>query len=94
MVDAARPPLRRHRGVMILMFGLLAFASCIPLGIVAWILGNRDLAAMDRGEMDPSGREITRTGRLLAIIGVVATLTIQAVLVALITVQYLSRKSG
>ncbi|MFQ6131755.1 MAG: hypothetical protein ACE5R4_06940, partial [Armatimonadota bacterium] len=36
----------------------------------AWIMGNRDLAEMDSGRMDPSGRDTTNIGRILGIISV------------------------
>lgn len=39
----------------------------VGIGIAAWIMGRRDLKAMDRGAMDPSGREKTRLGYALGI---------------------------
>ncbi len=50
---------------MILILGILSFFF-VPyvLGPMAWIMGNTDLAEMDAGRMDPSGRKATETGRL------------------------------
>ena len=64
----ARQP---HRGGMILAFGLLGLLVCFPFGIAAWSMGSADLAQMDAGLMDPSGRSTTSSGRT---IGMIATL--------------------
>lgn len=61
-----------HRGVLVLVLGILSMFTCsILTGIPAWILGRSDLAAMDAGEMDPSGRSITQVGMVLGIVSVV-----------------------
>lgn len=57
-----------HRGVMILIFGILGLVSCGIFAILAWIFGNTDLAEMDAGRMDPSGRDMTNVGRILGMI--------------------------
>jgi hypothetical protein len=61
--------LQPHRGATILVLGILGLlCTCLPLGIVAWIMGNSDLAAMREGRMDRSGEGITRAGQILGII--------------------------
>ncbi len=60
-----------HRGTMILVFGILGLLVCLPFGIIAWVMGNADLKAMDTGTMDPEGRSLTQVGKIL---GIVATL--------------------
>ena len=60
-----------HRGTMILVFGILGLVVCFPFGIVAWVMGNADLKAMDAGTMDPEGRGTTQAGK---IIGMIATI--------------------
>lgn len=42
-----------HRGTMILVFGILGLIVCMPLGIVAWVMGSGDLKKMNAGLMDP-----------------------------------------
>lgn len=64
-------PLQPHRGVLILIFSLLGLLVFFPLGIAAWSMGSADLAQMDAGLMDPAGRSMTSSGRL---IGIIATL--------------------
>lgn len=61
--------LRSHRGPLILALGILSLIICFICGIVAWIMANNDLAAMDSGTMDPSGRSLTNAGKIVGIIG-------------------------
>jgi hypothetical protein len=63
--------MRPHRGVLILVLGILGLVICVISGIVAWVLGNGDLRAMDSGEMDPAGRGMTQAGKILGIIAVI-----------------------
>ena len=57
---------------MILVFGILGLIGvCWPLGIIAWVMGNGDLKAMDAGTMDPSGRGTTQAGKICGIIATV-----------------------
>jgi hypothetical protein len=56
---------------MILILGILSLMVCMPLGILAWILGADDLKAMDAGTMDPGGRGTTNVGKILGIIGTI-----------------------
>jgi hypothetical protein len=47
---------------------------CLPLGlfgIVAWIMGKRDLELIRRGVMDRDGEGMTRAGYILGIIGTI-----------------------
>jgi hypothetical protein len=53
------------------VLGILSLIACAPLGIVAWVMGNNDLAAMRAGRMDRSGEGMTSTGQILGIIGTV-----------------------
>jgi hypothetical protein len=75
---------RPHRGVLVLVLGILGLAMCPPFGTVAWVLGGSDLRAMDAGEMDPTGRGLTSAGRIIGIIATV--LGALAVLVAILIV--------
>jgi hypothetical protein len=57
--------MKAHRGVLILILGILSFVLCgIFTAIPAWIMGNHDLKEMNAGAMDPSGRGLTNAGRL------------------------------
>ena len=79
MNDTAMQP---HRGTMILVFGILGIVICMPLGIVAWVMGSADLKAMREGRMDQSGESLTQVGRILGIIGTL--LAIVGILFALV----------
>lgn len=62
---------RPHRGGMILTFGILGLLCCLPLGIVAWVMGATDLKAIRAGTMDPAGQSMTQAGMVIGIISVV-----------------------
>lgn len=63
--------LKPHRAGLILGLAIAAFVCCGPLSIAAFVLARQDLAEMDAGRMDPSGRGMTNAGRILGIIGMV-----------------------
>lgn len=63
--------MKPHRATSVLVFGIISLVVCAPLGIAAWVMGNRDLREMDTGLMDPSGRDTTSAGRICGIIGTV-----------------------
>lgn len=63
--------MKPHRATTVLVLGILSLVVCAPLGIAAWIMGNRDLREMSSGLMDPSGRDSTSAGRVCGIIGTV-----------------------
>lgn len=67
-------PMQPHRGVMILVFAILSWLICVIFGIVAWVLANNDLRAMDQGLMDPTGEGLTRAGKIVAMINVILTI--------------------
>lgn len=64
-----------HRGIIVLVLGILSVVSCPFLGPVAWIMGNNDLEKMRAGRMKVDGRDMTQAGRLC---GIVATLLLVA----------------
>ena len=61
--------MRQHRGVQILVFGILSLVVCQIFGIAAWIMANADLQEMAAGRMDPAGRDMTQAGRICGIVG-------------------------
>lgn len=63
-----------HRGVVVLVLGILGLVVCVILGIVAWVMGNGDLRKMDAGQMDPSGRGMTNAGRICGMVSVILTI--------------------
>ncbi len=69
--NPAQANLAPHRGVLILVLGILGIVCCIICGIVAWVMGNNDLKKMADGVMDPSGQGLTTAGKICGIVGVV-----------------------
>lgn len=78
--DDDRPRRRRgrnyvpHRGVLILVFGILAWVVCMFFGIASWIMASADLKEMDAGRMDPEGRQMTQIGKYLGMANVILSL--------------------
>ena len=66
--------LQPHRGVLILVLGILSIVCCFICGIIAWVLASADLKAMAAGRMDPSGRGLTQAGKICGIVGIVLQL--------------------
>jgi len=61
--------MKPHRGVLILVFGILSFVVCPFFGVAAWVMGNNDLKEIAAGRMDPTGRDLTQAGRICGIVG-------------------------
>jgi hypothetical protein len=64
------------RGGLVLTLGVLSLVSALifppiglPLGIVAWVLGQTDLEKVHRGEMSPTGESDTRGGMVCGVLG-------------------------
>ena len=72
--NAAQTNLVPHRGVLILVLGILGIVCCVICGIVAWVMGNNDLRKMTDGVMDPSGQGLTTAGKICGIVGVVVNI--------------------
>ena len=72
-----------HRGTLVLILGICSIVAavgvivCAPVfngagmivGVIAWVMGQRDLARISEGVMDPAGEGSTRGGWICAIIG-------------------------
>ena len=71
--------LQPHRGVMILVFGILGLVICMIFGIVAWVMGGSDLRAMAEGRMDPTGEGLTKAGKICGIISVILSILVIAI---------------
>lgn len=67
--------MKAHRGVLILILGILSFVLCgVFTAIPAWIMGNGDLKEMAAGTMDQTGRGLTNAGRILGMIATILTI--------------------
>jgi hypothetical protein len=60
-----------HRGVLILVLGILGIVCCFICGIIAWVMGNNDLREIDAGRMDPTGRGLTQAGKICGMVSVI-----------------------
>ncbi len=64
-------PKTPHRGVLVLILGLVSISMCALTGPAAWLLANEDLHKMRYGDMDPQGHSMTMAGKVCGIIGTV-----------------------
>ena len=83
--------LKPHRASLILAFGILGLVVCQLFGVAAWVMGNKDLEEMDRGYMDPSGRDLTNTGRILGMVSTGLMVTSLIVVAFFVLIPMLAR---
>ncbi len=55
----------------ILVLGILGLVLCQFLGPFAWVMGNKELAAIDAGTRPPENRGTAQAGKILGIISTV-----------------------
>lgn len=55
----------------VLVLGILGLVICGILAPFAWVMGNRELEAIDAGRRPPENRGTANAGRILGIIGTV-----------------------
>ena len=68
-----------NRGTTVLVLGILGLVVCPICGIIAWVMGNKDIPKMEAGTMDPEGLGSTKAGKICGIIATI--LLILAVIV-------------
>jgi hypothetical protein len=55
----------------VLVLGILSLVLCQFLGPFAWVMGNKELDAIDAGERPPENRGTAQAGKILGIISTV-----------------------
>ena len=65
-----------HRGVAVLVLGILGLVLCVICGIIAWVMGNNDIREMEAGRMDPAGMGLTKAGKICGMVGVILNLVV------------------
>lgn len=55
----------------VLVLGILGLVLCGILAPFAWVMGNRELEAIDAGKRPPENRGTANAGKILGIIGTV-----------------------
>ncbi len=73
-------------GLTLCTFGIGALVS-VPVGVLVWLMANRDLEHMRDGRMDPRGKAQTETGRS----GAIAGLLLGLIFAAFYTFVYLAK---
>lgn len=74
-----------HRGVLILVLGILGLSVCGLLGFAAAFMGLADLREINAGRMDPSGKGLTIAGMVMGWIAVgIMALSLLFVMIAIV----------
>ena len=87
-VASIQPPLKPHRGSLVLVLGIVGLAMVLPgllfcgigtviafiCGVIAWVMGHKDMKEMDAGRMDPAARGLTKAGKICGIISVIISI--------------------
>jgi predicted Zn finger-like uncharacterized protein len=60
-----------HKGVIILILGIVGLVAFPILCPIAWIMGNIDIKEIRAGRMDPEGESMTNIGRILGMVGTI-----------------------
>lgn len=68
--DPSRYP-EPSQATAVLVLGILGIVLCGILAPFAWVMGNRELEAIDAGRRNPQNRGTANAGRILGIIGTV-----------------------
>lgn len=86
--------MKPHRGVLILVFGILSLVICALFGPAAWIMGNADLNEMAAGTMDPEGKGMTQAGRICGMIASILMILGVIIGIAVFALGLLGAASG
>jgi len=88
------PFMAPHRGVLILVLGILGLVLMCPLlAPMAWIMGKADIDEIDAGRMDPEGRGLTQAGMVLGIAATLLIILVLVILVGILAVGILAAQS-
>ena len=69
MTSSLSPYPEDSQATVVLVLGILSLICFPPLGIVAWVLGNSELKAIDEGRRPPENRGTASAGKICGIIG-------------------------
>jgi uncharacterized membrane protein YjgN (DUF898 family) len=69
----------------VLVLGILGVVLCQVLGPFAWVMGNKELQAIDAGRRPPENRGTANAGRILGIVST-ALLAIGVVVIILLVI--------
>jgi heme O synthase-like polyprenyltransferase len=76
---------------MLLVLGIASLVTCPLVGIAPWIMGRNDFRAIERGKVDPEGRQLTQVGMALGVVGVALTAFYLLLIGAVLLFSFASR---
>jgi hypothetical protein len=83
--DPSRYP-EPSQATTVLVLGILGVVVCQVLGPFAWVMGNKELAAIDAGLRPPENRSTANAGRILGIVGTVLLALVPIIIILLLAV--------
>ncbi len=78
----------------VLVLGILGLVLCQVLGPFAWVMGNKEVAAIDAGRRPPENRGTAQAGKILGIISTVMLAVGVAFLAFFIIIAIIGAASG
>jgi hypothetical protein len=82
--DPGRYP-EPSQATTILVLGILSIVVCQILGPFAWVMGNKEIQAIDAGRRPPENRGTANAGRILGIVGTVLLAIVPVLILVFIT---------
>lgn len=83
-----------QRAIIALILGIVGFFFFQPLGIVAWVMGQRERNAIARGESPKEGMGLATAGWILGIIDTVLFVLIIIGIIIFIIILIIAASSG
>ncbi len=78
-----RSYVEQSQATTVLVLGILGLVVCNILAPVAWVMGNKELEAIDAGRRSPENRQQAKIGQILGIIGTVLIIVSVLVIIAM-----------
>jgi hypothetical protein len=91
--EAPRYP-EPSQATTILILGILGIVLCAPCAPFAWVMGNKELNAINSGMRDPANAGTAKAGKILGIIGTVLLAVGLVVAAFLLTAVIVTTTSG
>jgi len=66
-----QPPQEYRNGTLILILGIVGLVACGPLGIAAWVMGQKAIKEIDSSGIIYTNRGTVNAGRIIGIIATV-----------------------
>lgn len=83
-----------QRAIISLILGIVGFFFFQPLGIIAWVMGQRERNAIARGESPKEGMSLATAGWILGIIDTILFILVIVGIIIFIIIFVIAAASG